>query len=344
MLFEKENHLLFIITDMRNSYHFTLLIGIVSALFTCQSVESQPNNTIDYRKEMVTFVEKLSTKARSVNPNFLVIAQNAEVLLTQNGAPDGQINERYLNAIDAISKESLLYGLEADNMPTSREVRTYTISFLDLAKERGKTVMAVDYCSAQSKVEDSYELNQDMGYISFAAPERELNVIPRYSGSMIDENSSDINSLSDARNFLYVLNPGLYDRKQDFIEALERTSYDMIVLDWVFYEGLPLSGSDIERLKTKANGGKRLVVTYMSIGEAEDYRYYWKEEWNENLPEWIGEENPNWPGNYPVQYWADGWQKMIYRSDDSYLNKLIQAGYDGVYLDRIDAFYHFEQK
>ena len=31
----------------------------------------------------------------------------------------------------------------------------------------------------------------------------------------------------------------------------------------------------IEELKIKNNGGKRLVITYLSIGEAEDYRFYW---------------------------------------------------------------------
>ena len=30
-----------------------------------------------------------------------------------------------------------------------------------------------------------------------------------------------------------------------------------------------------EELKIKDNGGKRIVIAYLSIGEAEDYRYYW---------------------------------------------------------------------
>ena len=34
------------------------------------------------------------------------------------------------------------------------------------------------------------------------------------------------------------------------------------------------TAAEILELKTKHNGGKRLVICYMSIGEAEDYRYY----------------------------------------------------------------------
>lgn len=53
----------------------------------------------------------------------------------------------------------------------------------------------------------------------------------------------------------------------------------------------------------KANGGKHLILAYMSIGEAEDYRYYWKDEWKDHPPGWMAGENPDWPGNYKVKYW-----------------------------------------
>jgi len=80
----------------------------------------------------------------------------------------------------------------------------------------------------------------------------------------------------------------------------------------------------------------------MSIGEAEDYRYYWKAEWKTNPPSWLAEENPNWPGNYKVRYWNEDWQNIIYGNNDSYLRKILDAGFDGVYLDIIDAFEYFE--
>jgi cysteinyl-tRNA synthetase len=78
----------------------------------------------------------------------------------------------------------------------------------------------------------------------------------------------------------------------------------------------------------------------MSIGEAEDYRYYWNPEWKTNQPSWLAEENPDWPGSYKVRYWDKYWQKIIY----GYLDKILTAGFDGVYLDIIDAFQYFENK
>ena len=53
-------------------------------------------------------------------------------------------------------------------------------------------------------------------------------------------------------------------------------------------------------------------------------------------------ENPEWEGNYKVKYWMDDWQAIIFGSSSSYLDKILAAGFDGVYLDIIEAFEHFE--
>jgi cysteinyl-tRNA synthetase len=113
-------------------------------------------------------------------------------------------------------------------------------------------------------------------------------------------------------------------------------------MDLFFDDGTPFFADEIEQLKNKANGGKRIVVSYMSIGEAENYRYYWRQEWNQKRPAWLDAENPNWSGNFKVKYWDVEWQKIIYGNDDSYLKKIIDAHFDGVYLDIIDAFEYYE--
>jgi len=117
-----------------------------------------------------------------------------------------------------------------------------------------------------------------------------------------------------------------------------------VIIDLFDDDGVSLSHNDVSSLKVKEDGGRRLVIAYMSIGEAEDYRYYWKPEWKADPPTWLEAENPNWEGNYEVRYWDPDWQRIIYGNDDSYLKRIIDAGFDGVYLDIIDAFEHFESK
>ncbi|WGS64184.1 MJ1477/TM1410 family putative glycoside hydrolase [Marinitoga aeolica] len=77
-----------------------------------------------------------------------------------------------------------------------------------------------------------------------------------------------------------------------------------------------------------------IPLAYLSIGEAEDYRYYWKDSWNENPPSWLDGENPRWPGNYKVKYWYNEWKNVIF----DYLDKIIDQGFMGVYLDLIDSY------
>ena len=99
---------------------------------------------------------------------------------------------------------------------------------------------------------------------------------------------------------------------------------------------------EITSLKTKPGGRRRLVIAYMSIGEAEDYRFYWRKEWDYRPPVWLGDENPDWDGNFKVHYWEPEWQEIIFGQENSYLDKILEAGFDGVYLDIIDAFEYYE--
>ncbi len=84
----------------------------------------------------------------------------------------------------------------------------------------------------------------------------------------------------------------------------------------------------------------KLIIAYLSIGEAEDYRSYWKEEWYVNPPEWLGEENPEWRGCYKVKYWMEGWREIVFNR----LDEIVKLGYDGVYLDVVDAYEYWMEK
>ncbi|MFD2532796.1 endo alpha-1,4 polygalactosaminidase [Gracilimonas halophila] len=125
--------------------------------------------------------------------------------------------------------------------------------------------------------------------------------------------------------------------------SVENTNYDVLIIDAFYNENL-YTEQDMARLRQKKNGGTRMVISYMSIGEAEEYRYYWQNSWRVGNPDWLFSENPNWPGNYKVKYWDENWQAIIYGDEDSYLQKIIDSGFDGVYLDIIDGFQYFENR
>lgn len=306
--------------------------------------EHEPIVENKYRQDMRNFVQAIHACAKKIKPGFIVIPQNGHELLTENGEEKGVLEINYCAAIDGVGREDLFYGYEEDNIPTPESERNYMLAFMDLAEKNGKEVLVTDYCWTKLFVDNSYQQNTARGYISFAADHRELDNIPAYPTHPYNINASDITALGEARNFLYLLNSGSFKTKTAFLNSVKNTNYDLIIID-LFYNGSEeLNSNEIVSLKVKSNGGARLVLAYMSIGEAEDYRYYWKPEWEKNPPSWLAEENPDWPGNYNVRYWDLAWQAIIYGNDNSYLKKILDAGFDGVYLDIIDAFEYFEEQ
>ncbi|MCD6501081.1 endo alpha-1,4 polygalactosaminidase [bacterium] len=299
---------------------------------------------IDYKQEMRDFVQDISRYAKSANVDFIVIPQNGAEIVSTTGEDTGLPDMNYINAIDGIGQESLYYGYYADDQETPLEDRQWTSAFLDMAKDNGNIVIFVtDYCYSHYRMDDSYGKNDKKGYISFAADHRELDDIPNYPAPIENENDSVITELSEAKNFLYLINPQLFSTRQGFVDAVGSTNYDLVIMDF-FFNGEEYTQEQINRLKEKNNGGRRLLISYMSIGEAEDYRYYWQNDWRSNPPDWLEEENPNWAGNYKVAYWYSEWQDIIYGKGDSYLDRILAAGFDGVYLDIIDAFEYFEEQ
>ncbi len=319
------------------------LIILLPLFISGSCLKLGPKEKINYKQEMREFVQEISNYAKGINPDFVIIPQNGVELVSKTGEIGGQPATAYLEAIDGIGQEDLFYGYHADDEPTPASETDRLIYFLDLAKNHGRIkILVTDYCSTHAKIDDSYRKNNAKSYISFAADHRELDHIPTYPNPIYHENTGLISRLQEAKNFLYLINPdNEFPDKQTFIQAVRHTNYDVLITD-LFFNGEPFSPSQVEELRTKANGGKRLLICYISIGEAEDYRYYWQPDWRVGHPSFIVKENPDWEGNYIVKYWEDAWKNIIFGHDGSYIKKILDAGFDGAYLDIIDAFEQFE--
>ena len=322
------------------------LMLIILVVLPCGCSDSDPGSELHlsgyYRQYMRDLVCEISAYAKEHAPDFFIVPQNGHELLVNDPGTNEMPASAYISAIDGVGREDLFYGYYEDNEATPIKVQEEIIAFLDIAEKNGIEALVIDYCQTNSHIDNSYARNNSRGYISFAADDRELDNIPTYPATPYNKNDSDINSLADARNFLYIINNDQYPDKEAFLTAIRRTDYDIVILD-LFYDNTTLTVSDIASLRKKHNGGSRLLIAYMSIGEAEDYRYYWHDEWATTEPDWLTEENPEWRGNYKVRFWDEDWQSIIYGNDDSYLQKIINAGFDGVYLDIIDAYEYFEK-
>ncbi|MBN2135183.1 MAG: endo alpha-1,4 polygalactosaminidase [Acidobacteria bacterium] len=154
----------------------------------------------------------------------------------------------------------------------------------------------------------------------------------------------------------------------DSVSQLVNSRYDLLVLeplctDWSYDEAKKFDTAGmVSKIKaSKANNGtdRKLVMAYVNIAEAEDWRWYWVENnwpaWNQGkprpagLPEYILKQDPDgWSGNFPVAYWDEEWQDIIIYGENtgtnpdrdykSAIDEIIQDGFDGVFMDWVAAF------
>lgn len=120
---------------------------------------------------------------------------------------------------------------------------------------------------------------------------------------------------------------------------LAEVSVELAVIDHAA-DGRDETAYPPETIAALQNSGKA-VLCYFSIGEAENYRSYWRKEWKKNPPAFLGPENPRWKGNFKVRYWDDSWWSFVLQP---YLDSIIRQGFDGVYLDIIDAYWFWHEE
>lgn len=139
-------------------------------------------------------------------------------------------------------------------------------------------------------------------------------------------------SLKDVRSWVYQL--------QGFTsaEAIAALKVDLAVVDLsrTGQEAGRWTAAEVARMKRN-----KLLLAYLSIGEAENYRGYWQPGWAVGKPAFLYRADPDarWAGNYVVDYRDPAWQAVMIQE----ARKLQAAGFDGLYLDLVDAYQYFPE-
>ncbi|MBI1266739.1 MAG: hypothetical protein GC193_04810 [Cryomorphaceae bacterium] len=303
-----------------------LLSIVLICLF---AVSCKERKTDKAAEKMQDFIIAISDYAHGIDDDFIVIPQNGSELAFNNLERTEGFRSDFMNAIDGFGIEELFYDGEAvDDAYRLDNVR-------DIVGE--KVVMVADMLGSSSQYQSAINKNLAEGFICF----------PRYPdnhdylsipSNVINENASDVSVLAEAQNYLYLISSDNFSSAEDMIAAIEATNYDVVLVD-LFFEDEPLTASQVNRLKLKANGSSRLAIAYMSIGSAENYRYYWKKSWFHHCPTWLKRRYDGYPHEFWVKFWNKTWQEIIYGNDESYTKKIIDANFDGVYLDNVEAYY-----
>lgn len=120
------------------------------------------------------------------------------------------------------------------------------------------------------------------------------------------------------------INSWAYYLKNIDVDKAIRANADMIIIDRETKNGT-ITKQHVQKLK---DSGK-LVIAYLSLGEAEDYRSYWKDDWEPNDPNWLGEQSKVWKGNYFVKdLLSQQWTNIT----NDQITQVKQLGFDGILI------------
>ena len=132
---------------------------------------------------------------------------------------------------------------------------------------------------------------------------------------------------------------------------LASATHDLLVIDSSRdgTDAFRFARDEITRMKD-GMGGRSVVVSYTSIGEASEFRDYWRPGWTTTgdadskltgkAPDWLGPVNPDWPESRKVRYWDKDWQEIIFNDRKTgEVDAIVKAGFDAAYLDIVDGYY-----
>jgi cysteinyl-tRNA synthetase len=311
---------------MRKAVLF-LLIGFCG--FSCKEKKS-----LKAGAKMQDFIIAISDYARAQDPNFILIPQNGEEILFEDIDPEKGVNTRLIQAIDGYGVEELFF-----NGDYAQD--DYRLGMLRKVNSTLK-VMVADYVNNDADTSSSFQFADTDQFIAFPRinANYDYKTIP---GTIHHENANNVQTLAQAQNYLYLISTDDYSDKATFLSAIQQTNFDVVIIDAFFGDEL-LTSTDVASLKTKSNGAQRLVISYMNIGSAEKYRYYWKKTWGVHHPLWLKKKYDGYKDEIWVKFWKDEWKEIIYGNDDSYTKKLLNAGFDGAYLDNVEAYYFLYHK
>ena len=305
---------------------------------------------IDLREQMRALISEIGAYGRSQNRGFVVVTMGGLELIEKIDPVDPTKRApavAYMRTIDGVIAREIYFHPPRegrDETKTEERQQAELLRLADMGQKRGVRIWSMDYAKDSAMAETAIRNALGKSYVPFPVTNADYRFdrVPR--GRPVNENPHNVAGLNHVKNFLMLTDTSAWDTQEEFVLAAANTNYDAVVVD-VFHRGrTPLTPRTVDGLKYKKLGARRLVLAYMNIGEAESDRYYWKPNWREGSPNFIGAPTAGNPDKYTVQYWAPAWREIMTGNTNSYLYGIIAQGFDGVVLDGVEAYRAQEER
>jgi len=306
-----------------------------------------PGVAMDFRESMRQLVQAISAYGRSLNPNFVIVAENGLDLVTKPDPQDDTLlfpARTYIRSIDAVLQPNLVKSLQSGDPkedPAITASRNQLAANAQTAKSLGVDILNLEFATQAKDIDGFYAASAKQGFTPFVAASPILGRIPAYPKSAFNANPTSLRDATQAKNFLYIAHSQGFGITRDFVQAMSNTNHDIAITN-VFHGRVPLNKLDVERLKYKKLGARRLVLAEIDISSAATYDYFWQAGWGQGSPAFINTAFREDPDRYRTLYWDPAWQSVLIGGTASYLYGILDLGFDGVVLKGVDGWRYFE--
>ena len=318
----------------------------------------------NYRELMRDIIVALGQFARENNPNFKIISDGGQLLLTrgqwENDLDDlhraemagaKTDDERFLlklfspeHPIEAGSPIrryiSVINGLLVTNQVCGGATGKLEPEIEKIIKEYGLSVIGTEHCSSEKEKKEAV-LTLAKEKIPVHADTDKTAAFDQLPAikELFLENPANIDAVSKVRNILILTDTRNFTDKDLLIKSLGGTNYDLLIVDPFFKSSIPLTKEDVKELQTKKVGAKRLVFAALNIAKAQDTRLYWEKGWKQGAPAWLRFQSKNDPSGIIVDFWTPAWKRIL----GVYFKSIMELGFDGIVLQGIDEHKTYER-
>ena len=320
-----------------------------------EHLQTPPRHIVNYRKEMRDLFIAIAEYGKSRNKQFQILAHEGQYLLNKSLWEyhlDGYNKIRYSDkTVDDVSFLNIEAPEEEEDRPA------YVTKYIDsldgmavnnhycqnrpldsLLNDHEIPVISIEQCPDDAALDKAILQSLTDNIILYPFLHKSQAFRRVHQQLIINENANGIISIKDARNIGFILNDEQYASSFMLLNEIRQSNYDIIVINPVFRDGKPFTKEDVNAMKYKKNGARRLVLAVYNISETKETDFFWRKKWHKILPDWIAAKSPTNENAYVVKYWMPQWKDLTSR----YFKSIVNSGYDGAFITGLENHELFE--
>lgn len=321
-----------------------------------QHLDIPPRHIMNYRKDMRDLVTILSLYGKSRNHDFQVLVHEGQYLL------DKSLWEYHLKSYNKIRKSSDyiddFYFLSTEDPVTEDDIPAVVDRYIKqidgivvnnhycqqaplsgIITDLQIPVISIEECSNDHALDKAIEESflDKRAIYPFLYRNQAFKKI--YHQLIINENADNIHHIKDAQNVTFLIDDKNFIDSYQMLDDIRNSNYDIVIINPVFQYEHPFSKEEVDSMKFKKNGARRLILAMYNVSELADTDYLWNKQWNKELPDWLITQSFVTDNAYIAKYWTPEWKKIV----SKYYKSIVDSGYDGVFLTGLENHEYFEQ-